>query len=121
MVRWDTPTAGQNVVVTQLGECHVPFGLAGVVGADGGKTHFSLPFWDNSIVIAGKNPWQIVSSSSWITTSPPPGVWQSGHAASNFAATAEPNPDSMPRIGSIVVCDKTFTLTQAGRTAPVER
>jgi hypothetical protein len=121
MVRWATPTAGQNVVVTQLGECHVAVGLAGFVGADGGKTHFELVFWDNIFPVSGKNPWQIVSASDWITTSPKPGAWQFGHAGSDLAATAEPNPDPTPRIGSIVVCDKTFTLTQAGRTVTVER
>jgi hypothetical protein len=121
MVRWDTPTAGQNVVVAQLGECHLPFGIAGVAGADGGTTHFSLILWDNSIPISGQHPWQIVSASDWITTIPKPGVWQFGHAATNFAAITEPNPDSLPRVGSIVVCDKTFTLTQAGRKAEATR
>ena len=85
------------------------------VEAAGGLAYFELVLWDNNIPVTGKNPWQIVSVPSWITTSPAPGVWQFGHSSSDVAVTTQPNPDSQPRTGSIVLCDKTLTVTQAGR------
>ena len=115
-VRWPTPTAGQNVHVTQKG-CKYSIGPDSFnVPAAGGDYHFS--------VMSGADPapppcggpfddwcvWSAVSSASWVTvlSSMP----QSGYDFVFFRVAA--NGTVNTRSATITVRDKTVLIRQAG-------
>jgi hypothetical protein len=115
-VRWPTPTAGQNVHVTQKG-CKYSIGPGSFnVPAAGGDYQFS--------VMSGADPapppcggpfddwcvWSAVSSASWVTvlSSMP----QSGYDEVFFRVAA--NGTGAVRSARITVRDKTLTITQLG-------
>jgi hypothetical protein len=117
-VRWNTPTAGQNVYVTQTtGPCTAGFfpapgpTSARTFGWRGG----SGDFW----VLADppfSGPWRITGSPSWITfISPPLGLVRGGDGDAVFLTA--PNPSTSPRDGTVTFCSgQTIDVHQAGRS-----
>jgi hypothetical protein len=112
MVRWNTPTLGQNVAVTQASDCVVGLSPQAVsIGAAGGSVHiFAL----TPNPLGNNDPWQVTSKADWITlTSPADGVWQQGDGDVHFNVAA--NAGSSARVGTVVACGvSTTTVTQAG-------
>ena len=113
-VRWPTITAGQNVRVLQAG-CYygVSTNQINIVKA-GGPGHFDVVQQSDPQLCGGPEQngcvWTAVSQASWITiTTPMP---QRGDTRVSF--TVAPNTTSASRTGTIVVRDKTVTITQAG-------
>jgi hypothetical protein len=114
MFRWNTPTLGQDVAVTQTSQCGAWLSPAAVsVGADGGSVHLFLLAQHD---ISGRDTWFVTTPDSWITlTSPPGGALRGGDGDVHFDVS--PNPGSSPRVGTIVLCgfQSGATVTQAGR------
>jgi hypothetical protein len=119
-VRWPTPTAGQNVQVSQYGNCKTAFFPApGATfsapdtlsfGADGGDAHVFVLV---EAPIFGC-PWVVENEASPFTlTNPPIQAIQKGDGDLHIAAT--PNPSPQPRTATIVVGERTFKIVQAGR------
>jgi len=114
MVRWPTPTAGQNVRVEQAGCLYYATPLAFHPTAVGGSFSFdvfqsSVPYWcggplDRLCV------WSAVSTVPWITiTTPMP---RKGDYRVAFVVA--PNGTSQPRSGIIKVMDLSVVVVQGG-------
>jgi hypothetical protein len=114
MVRWPTPTAGQNVRVEQAGCLYATTVTSISIGSAGGSSSFDVlqqavpnscggPLQDRCI-------WSATTSTPWITiTTPMP---TQGDNRVNF--TVAPNGTGTARTGTIVVKDKVVTIIQAG-------
>ena len=115
MVRWPTPTAGQNIRLAQAGCVYAVSRSSFSVAATATSGTFdvlqeSLP---NTCGGATQDRciWSAVSDVPWITvTSAMP---RAGDNPVNFIVAA--NDSSVPRVGRITVRDKTVTITQARR------
>ena len=118
-VRWNTPTAGQNVIVTQTnGPCaplsnRGPFPAptsADTFGGVAGASFFDIFTRD------GFDVWYITSAPDWIVpTAPPLGIFASGDRPAFFSILA--NPGTAPRDGTVVFCDgSSRNVHQAGRS-----
>ena len=116
-IRWNTPTAGQDVLVTQDdGTCNAFFFpspgplSAETVGWKGGRR-----FVWTLAEPAFSGPWRFVGAPDWITFSPLPlGVVSRGDGGAGFLAA--PNPSPSPRDGVVTFCDgSTMTVHQSGR------
>jgi hypothetical protein len=114
MVRWPTPTAGQNIRVAQAGCLYAVTQSAFSFASGGGGGTFdvlqqSVP---NTCGGALQNQcvWTARSNASWITvtTSMP----RSGDEPVSFTVAA--NAGAASRVGTITVRDKVVTITQAG-------
>jgi hypothetical protein len=114
MVRWPTPTAGQNIHVVQAGCFYAVSQSSFSFDSAGGAGSFSVIQQSEPIACGGATQdrcvWTAVSNVPWITvTSSMP------RAGDNpVAFTVEPNPGSASRIGLIIVRDKVVVITQAG-------
>src|SRR5262249_35705442 len=119
-VRWNTPTAGQDVLVTQsTGSCDAAMTRApGPTSAEtiGGKGGFGN-FW----VLGGlmSSPWRVVGAPDWITFASPPlyvvATTFVGDGTAFFDVA--PNPYPFPRDGVITFCSgQTMTVHQSGRS-----
>jgi hypothetical protein len=122
-IRWDTPTAGQNVIVTQHGAaCTALFSLtthpisSATFGANGGAGRIEV-LADEFI----SGAWYIAGAPDWITfTGPPTGIFNYGDGSAVFLVA--PNPSDRSREGSVSTCDgRTLTIHQAGRAAGAGR
>lgn len=115
MVRWPTPTAGQNVRVLQAG-CRYGVSPSAInVIADGGTGRFDVTQQSDPLdcggVLQDRCVWNAETDAAWITiTTPMP---QRGDNPVFFAVAANTSP--APRTGTIVVRDKTVVIVQAGR------
>src|SRR5262245_33608365 len=120
-VRWNTPTAGQNVVVTQTARPCNAFLYPGqlsplTIGWKGGSRILEvladLPF---------SEPWRVTGSPGWITViSPPLGLFGYGDGATTYIVASNPSPS--PRDGVITFCSgQTIPFHQAGRSLNVGR
>jgi hypothetical protein len=115
MVRWPTPTAGQNVRVAQAG-CEYALSRNDFsVGSGGASETFdvlqaSVPASCGSAT-QDRCLWTASSNASWIsiTTSMP----QRGDGRVAFTVAA--NTAAQSRTGQITVRDRVVTITQAGR------
>jgi hypothetical protein len=113
MVRWPTPTAGQNVQVSQAG-CHYAVTTPAIgVGAGGGAG--SVGVFQQSEPTACGGPlqnacvWVAQSTVPWITVTT--AMPQRGDGQLSFTVA----PNSGPaRTGTIAVQDRVVTITQAG-------
>jgi Viral BACON domain/Putative binding domain, N-terminal len=113
-LRWDTPTAGQNVRVSQAG-CRYAVSTTGLsVPADGGM--FSFDVYQQSDPLECGGPlqngcvWTASSDATWITiTSPMP---HAGDDRVSFQVSS--NPGAL-RSAQIAVRDKTVVIVQAAR------
>ena len=114
MVRWPTPTAGQNVHVAQAG-CRYGVSRKSIdVDAAGGNASFDVLQQSDPTTCGGATQdrcvWTAVSDVPWITiTSSMP---RSGDNPVSF--TVAPNPSTSSRTGNIVVRDQVVTVTQKG-------
>ena len=121
MVRWDTPTAGQNVWIRQMPSCSIlpidlrddDFHLIGLLTAtapaSGGPSSFEtlvdLPF---------SCPWSARSLDDWITvTFPAFPAFQRGDSGVHFVL--EPNTTGVQRIGQIQLAEKILTIIQSAQ------
>ena len=113
MVRWPTPTAGQNLQVRQAG-CRYAVSVTSIaVPAAGGTERFDVVQSSDPISCGGPQQnacvWSAVSSVSWITiTSAMPRV---GDNPVSFTVAANAGG---ARSGTIRVRDRVVTVTQAG-------
>ena len=115
MVRWPTPTAGQNVRVLQAG-CRYAVSMSAInIAAAGGSSRFDVIQQSDPLECGGalqdRCVWTAQANVPWITitTSMP----QAGDNPVLF--TVADNPGTTARSGTIVVRDKTVVITQAGR------
>lgn len=116
-IRWTTPTAGQNVRVTQWGDCNIALGVPGGsgyasdtlnVGAAGGTFHYFVltdPFMGCA--------WTVESNDSWVSvTSPRLHQVSGGDGDLHFTIPAN---TSVSRRAVITIGDKPLTIIQQGR------
>jgi hypothetical protein len=115
MVRWPTPTAGQNIHVTQAG-CVYAVSRASInMAAAAGVATFDVIQQSVPNTCGGATQdrclWTAQSDVPWITiTSSMP---RTGDNPVSFAVTA--NEGTAPRLGRITVRDKVVVVTQSGR------
>lgn len=114
MVRWPTPTAGQNVLVSQAGCLYATSVSTIPIGSAGGPSSFDVLQFAEPVSCGGPMQdqciWAATTSESWITiTTPMP---QRGDNRVSF--TVAPNGTGTARTGTIVVKDKVVTINQAG-------
>jgi hypothetical protein len=114
MIRWPTPTEGQNLHITQAG-CHYAVSVSAFAFlAAGGTGKFDV-FQESEPNTCGgatqdRCVWTAQSDAAWITvtTSMP----RSGDNPVSFTVAAN---DGAARTGTITVRDKIVRITQAGR------
>lgn len=114
MVRWPTPTAGQNVWVTQEG-CYYAVSTRSVtIGPEGGRTMVTVFGTPVSVDCRIGCPWTATTATSWIhITTPMP---SSGD--NEFFFNVDANSSGVDRTGEISVAGSTvmtITVTQRGR------
>jgi Viral BACON domain/Putative binding domain, N-terminal len=115
MVRWPTPTAGQNIRVAQAGCRYAVTRNAFGFAAAGGSGTFDVFQESDPNTCGGPTQdrcvWTARSDVSWIrvTTSMP----RSGDNPVTFLVAT--NDGTAARTGTITVRDKVVTITQAGR------
>jgi hypothetical protein len=118
-IRWNTPTAGQNVWVTQTaGPCDRAF--ASEWPGPSSRTFGSVGGTGKLFVFAAEGfgyPWRVTQVPDWITLRfPPLGIVYGNDGAIGFDVA--PNPSSSPRDGNVMLCDgRGFPVHQAGRLA----
>jgi len=115
MVRWPTPTEGQNIHVAQAGCLYAVSRSAFSFTAGGGSGTFDVIQQSDPNTCGGATQdrcvWTARSDVPWITiTSSMP---RAGDNPVGFAVAANDAPGS--RVGTITVRDKVVTITQAGR------
>src|SRR6476661_10560781 len=115
MVRWPTPTAGQNIRVTQAGCLYAVSRSAFSFTASGGSGTFDVFQQSEPNTCGGATQdrcvWTAQSDVAWITiTSSMP---RSGDNPVAFAVGV--NDSTAARVGTIVVRDQVVTVTQAGK------
>jgi hypothetical protein len=115
MVRWPTPTAGQNIRVAQAGCRYAVSKTTVSIAASGGTETFEVIQQSDPTECGGATQnrciWTARSEMAWITiTSSMP---QSGDNPVSFTVSATDS--TSPRTGTIVVRDKVVTVTQAGK------
>ena len=116
MVRWPTPTAGQNLRIAQAG-CRYAVSQSSPSSftAAGGTGTFNVIQQSDPTECGGATQdrcvWTAQSQVPWITiTSSMP---RSGDNPVAFSVA--PNDNTAPRTGTIVVRDKVVTIAQAGK------
>lgn len=115
MVRWPTPTEGQNIHIAQAGCRYAVSRAAFSLAAAGGSATFDVIQQSDPNTCGGATQdrcvWTARSDVSWITvTSSMP---RSGDNPVAFTVAANESPAS--RVGSITVRDQVVVITQAGR------
>jgi hypothetical protein len=115
MVRWPTPTAGQNIHVAQAGCLYAVSRNAFSFAATGGAGTFDVIQQSEPNTCGGPTQdrcvWTARSDVPWITiTSSMP---RSGDNPVAFVVAG--NDSSAARVGRITVRDKVVVITQAGR------
>lgn len=115
MVRWPTPTAGQNIRLAQAGCLYAVSRSAFSVTAGATSGTFDVIQQSQPNTCGGATQdrcvWSAVSDASWIVVSGT--MPRAGDNPVNFTVAANDGPAS--RVGRITVRDKTVTITQAGR------
>lgn len=112
-VRWDSPTAGQNVQVQQAG-CRYAVSTPSVAVVAAGGT-LSVDVYQQSDPLECGGPlqngcvWSASTTAAWITITSP--QQQKGDGRVTFVAA--PN-SGAPRSATIAVRDKTIVVSQAG-------
>ena len=115
LVRWPTPTAGQNIRVAQAGCTYGVSRAAFTFTASAGSGTFDVLQQSDPITCGGATQdrciWTAQSDVPWITiTTPMP---RAGDNPVSF--TVASNDGAAARVGTIRVRDKTVVVTQAGR------
>ncbi len=115
MVRWPTPTAGQNIHVSQAGCVYAVSRATFTLGSTGGSGTFDVIQQSDPYTCGGATQdqclWTAQSTAPWITvTSSMP---RRGDNPVAFVVGA--NDSAAARTGTIIIRDKVVTITQAGR------
>ena len=115
MVRWPTPTAGQNIHVTQAG-CRYAVSRSDIsIAAAGGTASFDVIQQSDPNTCGSATQdrcvWTAQADVSWITIAG--SMPRSGDNPVSFAVAA--NDGASARVGRIAVRDKIVVVTQAGR------
>lgn len=115
MVRWPTPTAGQNVRVAQAGCRYAVTQSSFNFPFSGGTDSFTVIQQSDPTACGGATQdrcvWTAISDVPWITvTSAMP---RAGDNPVGFAVAS--NDGTAARVGHVTVRDKVVTITQAGR------
>jgi hypothetical protein len=115
MLRWPTPTAGQNIHISQAGCRYAVSRSAIAMIAAGGTATFDVIQQSDPTTCGGATQdrclWTARSEVPWITITS--GMPRSGDNPVAFSVNA--NDSTAPRTGTIVVRDKTVAVTQAGK------
>ena len=115
MVRWPTPTAGQNIRVAQAGCRYAVSRTAFSFTAAGGTGTFDVLQQSDPTECGGATQdrcvWSARSDAAWITISS--SMPRSGDNPVAFSVA--PNDGTSSRTGTIVVRDKAVTITQDGK------
>ena len=115
MVRWPTPTLGQNVRVAQAGCRYAVSDPALSFAAAGGTGSFSVIQQSEPTTCGGPTQdrcvWSAVSNVPWITVAG--AMPRAGDDRVTVSVAA--NGGTAARVGTISVRDKVVTITQAGR------
>jgi hypothetical protein len=115
MVRWPTPTAGQNIRVSQAGCSYTVSLSTASFDANGGTGRFDVVTFADPNTCGGplQNAcvWSAVSNAAWITVTS--GMPRAGDEPVSF--TVAPNDSTTARSGTITVRDKVVVITQSGR------
>lgn len=113
MVRWPTPTAGQNLRVFQAGCTYAVNPATFNIGAAGGSFPVSV-YQFSSVTCGGPTQdaclWTVQADVPWITVSR-----STGKGDDLFTFTAAANTTGASRNGSIQVRDKTVAIFQAAQ------
>jgi hypothetical protein len=114
MVRWPTPTAGQNLQVAQAGCYYAVTRDTFTFGATGANDAFEVVTMSEPNTCGGPQQngcvWTAISDAAWITvTSSMP---RSGDDRVSFSVA--PNPGTVARTGTIAVRGKIVRVSQAG-------
>lgn len=114
MVRWATPTAGQNIHIAQAGCRYGVSPASFAIAAAGGSGSFEVVQQSDPAACGGplQNAciWSAASDASWITiTSPMPRTGDNP-----VAFTIAPNTTGAARTGRITVRDQVVVVTQSG-------
>lgn len=113
MVRWPTPTAGQNLRVSQAGCYYAVTRDTFTFAAGGGSGTFDVVQQSEPYTCGGPMQnacvWTAISDSAWLSTSTTP---RSGD--DRVAFTVAPNGTAATRSGTITVRDKVVRITQGG-------
>jgi len=115
MVRWPTPTAGQNIRVAQAGCLYAVSRSAFSFTSSGGAGSFDVIQQSDPNTCGGATQdrcvWTAQSDVPWITITG--SMPRSGD--NPVAFTVATNDGSASRVGTITVRDKVVVITQAGR------
>lgn len=115
MVRWPTPTAGQNIHLAQAGCLYAVSRRSFSITAAGGSGSFDVfqQAEPNSCGGATQDRcvWTAASDASWVTVTG--GMPRAGDGPVAFSVAANDGPAA--RVGRITVRDQAVTITQAGR------
>ena len=113
MVRWPTPTAGQNIRIVQAGCTYAVSQSSFAFGASGGPGTFNVLQQAVPNTCGGATQdrciWSAVSDVPWVTISG--GMPRSGDDRVQFTVAA--NATGAPRTSRITVRDKVVVITQA--------
>ena len=117
-IRWQAPTAGQNVFITQGGTCSLVASRASgagsqtgdtlTVGAAGGSIHlfvFTDPVFNC--------PWSVVTNDPWLTVDFPRSGAGSGDGDIDFSVA--PNSSAQPRQGVLDLGEFLLKVVQTAR------
>lgn len=118
-IRWQAPTAGQNVWLTQTGDCRIALALPGqgglfggtlTVGPDGGTFRF--------FVLIDLPPsacaWTVETSDRWVSVDfPRIGQVMGGDGDLHFTVPA--NTSAQPRQAVLLIGERPLTIVQQGR------
>ncbi len=114
MVRWPTPTAGQNIFLSQAGCTYGVSRSSFDLAASGGSGTFDVLQQSQPTTCGGATQdrciWSAVSDVPWITVTG--SMPRSGD--NPVAFTVAPNTSGAARAGRITVRDKVVIVTQAG-------
>ena len=115
LVRWPTPTLGQNVRIAQAGCRYAVSKTAITVPAVGGSNAFDVIQQSDPTECGGapqdRCVWSAVADVPWITITS--GVPRAGDNPVSFTVAANPSTDG--RVGTITVRDKVVQITQRGK------
>ncbi len=114
MVRWPTPTAGQNVRVSQAG-CHYGVSTTAIgFAAAGGSGNFDVVQQSDPTSCGGPLQdacvWTPTTTTPWITL----GTTGERKGDDKVTFSVAPNSTSSVRVGTVVVRDQVVQITQAG-------
>jgi hypothetical protein len=113
MVRWPTPTAGQNVRIAQAGCVYAVSQSTFTVAAAGGPGSFNVIQQSVPNTCGGATQdrciWSAVADVPWITVTG--SMPRAGDNPVGFAVA--PNTTGAPRVGRITVRDKVVVINQA--------